>query len=384
MTVELYGHALHEVSVGRMKEWQMLVIVFGALVGAILYIQINRALEAYFEAQAEQEIEEAEEEAAVSRLASYSSMANSDDQGGKAGPTVPQSEPALGLSMAKSVLIRSRSSFNGGVHTPLASMPLMRHSEAGPRVHRGVVASLNEIKELQARNKAKMHWKKLRVAVKQMFLLNFLRKKVASNSGRDDKSGQYMEDLMSSWQQTKDQVAEVEDDSDNHALMRAKLVAYSLFLGLVVDGIPEGILMGFLAAEGHLSPVFVVSLFVANFPEAFSSASLLVTAKMSYVSIVGMWTGLTVLVGLLAGMSCWLIVAFNPRVVLGEELPPTVQVGVCLTEGITGGAMIACIASVMLPEAFERCSKHGSVFQSSGFICVCGFLMAVTMKTLGG
>lgn len=357
----------------------MLVIVFGALVGAILYIQINRALEAYFEAQAEQEIEDAEEEAAVSRVASYSSMANSDDK----APTVPQSEPALGLSRAKSMLVRSRSSFQGGlVSSPMASQPLMRHSEAGPRVHRGVVASLNEIKELQARNKAKMHWKKLRLAVKQMFLLNFLRKKANSDSARDSN---LMQDLMKSWERTKDQVKEDPlEDSDDHALKRAKLVAYSLFLGLVVDGIPEGILMGFLAAEGHLTPVFIISLFVANFPEAFSSASLLVTAKMSYASIVGMWTGLTLLVGLLAGMSCWLIVAFNPRVVLGEELPPTVQVGVCLTEGITGGAMIACIASVMLPEAFERCSKHGSVFQSSGFICVCGFLMAVTMKTLGG
>merc|ERR1719174_1706076 len=84
---------------------------------------------------------------------------------------------------------------------------------------------------------------------------------------------------------------------DPHEVQHAKSVAFALFLGLLVDGVPEGVLMGFLAAEGHLTPVLIISLFVANFPEAFSSASLLVQARLSVAKIIGMWTGLCTLVG---------------------------------------------------------------------------------------
>merc|ERR1719440_1663924 len=90
-------------------------------------------------------------------------------------------------------------------------------------------------------------------------------------------------------------------------VQHAKSVALALFLGLLVDGVPEGVLMGFLSAEGHLTPVLIISLFVANFPEAFSSASLLIQAKMSTSKIIGMWTGLCLLVGCLSGLSCYLL-----------------------------------------------------------------------------
>jgi len=44
--------------------------------------------------------------------------------------------------------------------------------------------------------------------------------------------------------------------------------------------------------------------------------------------------------------------------------------------------MIACIATVMLPEAFHRAGKEGLLVFSSGFLCTAGFLVAVTMKAL--
>merc|ERR1719433_663603 len=103
---------------------------------------------------------------------------------------------------------------------------------------------------------------------------------------------------------------------------KAKKVALALFLGLLIDGVPEGVLMGFLAAEGHLSPVLIISLFVANFPEAFSSASLLVTAGMPLKFIVAMWTGLAILVGCLSGLSCSLLLLAYPNFGQpGEDLP---------------------------------------------------------------
>lgn len=169
-------------------------------------------------------------------------------------------------------------------------------------------------------------------------------------------------------------------------MQHAKGVALALFLGLLVDGVPEGILMGFLSAEGHLTAVLIVSLFIANFPEAFSSASLLIQADMSYSSIVGMWTGLCILVGSLGGMSCYLLLWVFPKFGHGghHELPLEVKIGIALVEGFTGGAMIACISAVMLPEAFERADKTGPISSQSGFLCTLGFLFSVALKAVFG
>jgi len=169
-------------------------------------------------------------------------------------------------------------------------------------------------------------------------------------------------------------------DVRDEVVLRAQQVALALFFGLLVDGVPEGILMGFLAAEDHLSMVFVVSLFVANFPEAFSSSSLLRQARYGTPAIIGMWTALCLFVGVLGSLSSWAILAFYPDYGKGFRLPLLVRMGIALVEGTAGGAMIACIASVMLPEAFERAGTNGSLLMSSGFMCLCGFLLAVALK----
>jgi len=42
--------------------------------------------------------------------------------------------------------------------------------------------------------------------------------------------------------------------------------------------------------------------------------------------------------------------------------------------------MIACVSAVMLPEAFEKAEGGNHIFLSSGFMCVCGFLVSVCLK----
>merc|ERR1719182_338235 len=130
-------------------------------------------------------------------------------------------------------------------------------------------------------------------------------------------------------------LSDMSPESDKAKEDKAKSVAFALFLGLLVDGVPEGILMGFLSAEGHLTPVLIVSLFVANFPEAFSSASLLVTADMGTGVIVAMWTSLAILVGCLCGASCYTLLYFFPTYGGhhgGGELPAAVLIGIALVE----------------------------------------------------
>merc|ERR1719269_158909 len=71
----------------------------------------------------------------------------------------------------------------------------------------------------------------------------------------------------------------------------AKTLAFGMFVGVLADGLPEAILIGFLASSGKLSLMFVLSLFIANFPESFSSASLMKQHNtFSTCQIMSLWT----------------------------------------------------------------------------------------------
>lgn len=156
-------------------------------------------------------------------------------------------------------------------------------------------------------------------------------------------------------------------------------VAVSLFLGLLIDGVPEGVFMGFQAAEGKLSLSLVFSLLIANFPEAFAAASLLHAAGMGPKKIFSMWMGLCLLTGSLCGVSCAVLMHMYPNIRTRAQLPHNASLFIGVMDGFTGGAMLACISAVMLPEAMHRTSK-ASVARSGGFLTVLGFLFSMSLE----
>jgi len=158
-------------------------------------------------------------------------------------------------------------------------------------------------------------------------------------------------------------------------------LAMAMFLGLLIDGIPEAILLGFLAAKKELSYVLVISLFLANFPEALSSSSLMAEASVKPTYITGMWCGLCLMTGILCALACEFMLFIN--VEGGSHASLGIQMIVSCVEGLAGGAMICCISSVMLPEAYERRNKHFRLL-SPGFLTASGFLSAVALKVFGG
>ena len=80
----------------------------------------------------------------------------------------------------------------------------------------------------------------------------------------------------------------------------ASSVALSMWLGMMLDGIPEALMLGFMTNEGAVTFSFLIAIFIANFPEAFSGASLLLENRMPVSKIMGMWLVLFALTGLLA------------------------------------------------------------------------------------
>jgi len=326
VTVELYAHSLHELKHGNIGNVEMVFQTLGALDGACFYIWMNRWLETTFS-----------EPHAVDPHESSRQEQISDEN--------------------RVSRIFTKNNYQSILKIKGFKKPL-------------------EV-ELKATEKAQLHWNSLRTAFRMRKLLDFWQ------SESLDLRGVRGRDL--GMRVLANEMSRPTEKEDEAGAAEAKTVALALFLGLLVDGVPEGVLVGFLSAEGHFSPVLIISLLLANFPEALSSASLMVSAGMSTSMIVGMWSGLCVLVGSLSGLSCWVLLAFYPSFGLnGVELPRAVLVCISLVEGITGGAMMACISSVMLPEAFERTKKDGPLVLSSGFLCTVGFLVSTVMKALGG
>mmetsp|Transcript_97999 Transcript_97999/g.277483 ORF Transcript_97999/g.277483 Transcript_97999/m.277483 type:complete len:335 (+) Transcript_97999:104-1108(+) len=161
----------------------------------------------------------------------------------------------------------------------------------------------------------------------------------------------------------------------SHEFQRERLqslvVGMETWFGVFTTGLPEGLFLGTFAAEQRLSVVLVVSLCVANFPAAYSSSVLLRSAGKSSLFTVSLWFLLFVLTGLLAGLMAWVM----PK---GAKLPLGLEIGNALIEGFAGGGMLACVASVMLPEAHHM---QGDI---SGLFAVAGFLVSVVIKVFGG
>merc|ERR1712060_868777 len=138
-----------------------------------------------------------------------------------------------------------------------------------------------------------------------------------------------------------------------------------IWLGILIDGVPESFVMGILcntASQGRLL-AFVVGVFLANFPEAMSSAGTMRLHGMKKRVIMVMWSSITVLTGVGAFIGA---TVFLP----GSTDDPAVQKIIAAIEGLCGGAMLCMIANTVLPEAFEQ---GGDV---TGLSALMGFLVA--------
>eukprot|EP00913_Durusdinium_trenchii_P023015 g21610.t1 len=148
------------------------------------------------------------------------------------------------------------------------------------------------------------------------------------------------------------------EEEEEAATMGSAQVALSMWLGMMLDGIPEALMLGFMTNEGAVSFAFLVAIFIANFPEAFSGSSLLLGQKMPVSRMLGPRS----------------LRAAEAR---GSDLARKRDKATALMEGITGGAMLAMVSTAMLPEAFKGAGDK------AGLIFVLGFVLSVWITCLG-
>jgi len=142
-----------------------------------------------------------------------------------------------------------------------------------------------------------------------------------------------------------------------------------IWLGILIDAVPESVVMGILVNTASMGQLlaFVVGVFLANFPEAMSSAGVMKQHGMRREIILPMWSSITVLTGIGAMVGS---MAFPP----GSEDDPSIQKIIAAIEGMCGGAMLCMIANTVLPEAFEQ---GGNV---TGMSALLGFLIAIAVS----
>jgi zinc transporter ZupT len=173
--------------------------------------------------------------------------------------------------------------------------------------------------------------------------------------------------------------AEVPDATD---LLRAreehKGASLAIWLGILLDGIPEsfvigaGLLLVLRAATdlpsitfGQVVPyTLIAALFLSNFPEALASSANMRLQGWNKQRIFWLWLSLMVITAVGAGVGYFVI----------ELLSPTFVV---FAQGVAAGAMLTMIAAAMIPEAVHLGSAN-----TTGLSTLAGFLTATCFKLL--
>jgi zinc transporter, ZIP family len=138
----------------------------------------------------------------------------------------------------------------------------------------------------------------------------------------------------------------------------------AMFLGALLDGIPEALILGISLAEGGgVSVAFVVAVFVSNIPQGVAGTASLKAAGYTDRQVFRMWTALTV--------ACAVTAA------LGFQAADWITDDGLLAQAFAGGAVLTMLADSMMPEAFE----HGG--RVVGLVTVLGYLVSAVLTVAG-
>jgi zinc transporter, ZIP family len=131
--------------------------------------------------------------------------------------------------------------------------------------------------------------------------------------------------------------------------------ALAIVLGIVLDGIPESIVIGLTLVEGGaISVAMVVAVFLSNLPEAVAATTGLATAGWAKSRIMWLWVSVA-LVSALASLTGYGLFGDASNDVVAFVL------------AFAAGAILTMLADTMMPEAFEHGGKLVGIATTLGF-----------------
>lgn len=137
-----------------------------------------------------------------------------------------------------------------------------------------------------------------------------------------------------------------------------KSTGWGIVLGAGLDGIPESIALGLgLLLNQQLGLLVLVGVFLSNLPEAISSAYDLKLNNKSTREIIFTW--------LTVALASFIFV------ILGYTLFANLSASLIATfEALAAGAILAMLASTMMPEAYKESGTSVSILTVLGFMAV--------------
>ncbi|MGY0231623.1 ZIP family metal transporter [Longispora urticae] len=132
--------------------------------------------------------------------------------------------------------------------------------------------------------------------------------------------------------------------------------ALAVVLGIVLDGIPESIVLGLTLVGGTtVGWAVLAAVFLSNLPEAVAATVGLRARGWAGPHILGLWGLVTVVSGLAA--------------LLGYLTMDTASPGqVAFINAFAGGAILTMLADTMAPEAFENGGRTVGLATTLGFL----------------
>src|SRR5262245_54368995 len=134
----------------------------------------------------------------------------------------------------------------------------------------------------------------------------------------------------------------------------------AIVLGIVLDGIPESMVIGLsIFEDGSIGAAFLVAVFLSNVPEAIAATTGLAATGWTKARIIALWLGVALVSGLasLAGYALFQDASHRT---------------VAFVLAFAGGAILTMVADTMLPEAYEHGGKLAGIFTTIGFTLAFG------------
>jgi ZIP family zinc transporter len=137
--------------------------------------------------------------------------------------------------------------------------------------------------------------------------------------------------------------------------------SFGIFIGTLLDGIPESFILGAsLVAGGGVSVAFLVAVFISNLPEAMGATTGMITAGWPKQRIVGIWLAV-------AGVSVL-------AAALGYAITSLRSLDNVLAQAFAAGALLTMLSDSMVPEAHENGGN------AVGLLTVLGFAVAFALS----
>ena len=131
--------------------------------------------------------------------------------------------------------------------------------------------------------------------------------------------------------------------------------------GIVVDGIPESLALGFMVAAGEPGLALLAAVVVGNLTEAYGAAQPILVGGRSKRFAIGLLTG----IGLLLSVTTVL----GGTVAAGLD-----ETVVGVAQAVAAGAVLAVLSISIIPYAFEQVSSQVALAAALGFTA--GYLLS--------